>query len=246
VLSDSTGLHMGAGPFMLLYSKALDVSPMSAMKDMDESSKTDLEPETQERPEPRRTYSSVAEEYAQWHPAIRQAVRNWNEQFKTNLEDAGIVDAEGRIAQDPSSETPDSAGEHVLPEDPLARMHFEETEDSMDYDSDAKDIDQEVVMDTSASMAGWGLSAEPPASQENDITSWGPQGQDSGNWDNPVASNYDWGPPESSSGPAWDDDTPNWKASQEDSDDVQGTLVRDVEKAIQVQVTRNIETDADS
>jgi hypothetical protein len=239
---------MGAGPFMLLYSKALDASPTGVMEDMDESSKTDLEPETQERPEPQRTYSSVAEEYAQWHPVMRQAVRNWNEQFRTNLEDAGIVDAEGRIAQDPSSETPDGAGEkheRVLPEDPLSRMHFEETEDSMDYDSDAKDIDQEVVMDTSASMTGWGLSAEPTVSQENDITSWGPRGQDSGNWDNPEASNYDWGPPESSSGPACDD-TSNWKASREESDDIQGTLMHDVEKAIEVQVTRNIETDADS
>jgi hypothetical protein len=240
---------MGAGPFMLLYSKALDTPPTGVMEDTDERSTTGPEQETQERPEPRRTYSTVAEEYAQWHPAMRQAVRNWNEQFRTNLEDAGIVDAEGRIAQDPSSETgpPDSTGEkqeRVLPEDPLARMHFEETEDSMDYDSDAKDIDQEVVMDTS--IPGWGLSNEPTVSQENDITSWGPQGQDSGNWDNPVMSNYDWGPPDSSSGQGWNDDTPNWKASREDSDDIQGTLMRDVEKAIQVQVTRNIETDADS
>jgi hypothetical protein len=239
---------MGAGPFMLLYSKALDASPTGGTDDMEEGPKPDLEPEAQERPEPRRTYSSVAEEYAQWHPVMRQAVRNWNGQFRTNLEDAGIVDAEGRIAQDPSIEagTSDSASEkheRVLPEDPLARMHFEETEDSMDYDSDAKDIDQEVVMDTSASLVGWGLSIEPTVSQESDVAGWDPQAQDSGKWDNP---SYDWGPPESSSGPAWDDDTSNWKTPREDSEDIQGTIIHDVEKAIQVQVTRNIETDADS
>jgi hypothetical protein len=237
---------------MLLYSKKLDASPTSETENTDEKLQEDPEQEMQECPQPRRTYSSVAEEYAQWHPVIRQAVRNWNGQFRTDLEDAGIVDAEGRIAHNSpdeaeSSDSADGKRDRVLPEDPLARMYFEETEDGMDYDSDAKDIDQEVLMDTSTSMAGWGLPTEPAVAQDSDAVGWGPQKGDSERWDNPMASDYVWDPPESSSVPSWDDVTAEWKAeqAQEDGDDIQGTNTRDLEKGIQVQVTRDVETHAD-
>jgi len=240
VLSDPTGLHMGAGPFMLIYSQSLGDSPVGEPEEIEEKGEAEgkeeaeaeaEEPaETREKPAIWRTYSSVAEEYMQWHPAIRHTVRLWNGQFRTALEDAGIVDAEGRVIQDSS----DNVAELVLPEDPLVRIHFEETEDNMEYDSDAKDIDQEeVTMDTSGPMTELDLANDPLTSQEVDLSGWGPQGN-SRKWDE----NQDWG-----TGREMEQD---WKTSQGGGEDIQDTVMGDLEKGIQVKVTRNVESDADN
>ncbi|KIM34465.1 hypothetical protein M408DRAFT_325862 [Serendipita vermifera MAFF 305830] len=229
VLSDPTGLHMGAGPFMLLYSKdvpetvdTIQDEPKSETQDTPEEPKMEDDQEKPPLVDTRRTYSSVAEEYVQWHPHVRNAVRGWNAQFRTQLEDAGVIDLDGKIRQESSSEQ-DAL---FIPEDPLARMHFEETEDAMDYDSDARDI-EEVVMDTTASLASWGIPTDTPVSQEANISGWGPQGKDSGSWDN-VTKEEGWNPIDED--PGWDAVTKEgWKPSGEN-------------KPIEVQVTRDVES----
>lgn len=231
VISDSTGLHMGAGPFMLLYSQEpvpslIDVQdePKSGEDDAQEAKLEEGTEETHQRPSIQHTYTSVAEEYAQWHPSIRQAVRNWNAQFRTTLEDASVVDADGKIRQD----SPGEGGERVLPEDPLARMYFEEQEDSMDYDSDARDI-EEVVMDTTESMTAWGLSNESNVSQGADTTDWGPKGENSSTWDD-ATKEVGWD--RLGEDPGWDAVTNEWKQQS----------ATEGKKGIEVQVTRDVES----
>ena len=226
VLSDSTGLHMGAGPFMLLYSKT-SASSLSTVPEEkpQEDQPVEQEQEKPDRPPLQRSYTTVAEEYAQWHPKIRQTVRNWNAQFRTTLEDAGVVNADGKILQNLSNEQ----GELVLQEDPLSRMYFEETEDSMEYDSDARDIQEDVVMDTTASMAGWGLSDVPTVSQDVDIDGWGPQGKGTGSWDD-ATKEADW---HATKDPEWDEATTkeSWKPSSATE-----------KRGIEVQITRDVES----
>jgi len=58
VLTDSTGLHMGVGPYMLIYSKAVD-----------------LEPESENMEE-------VAAKYDRW---VKDEIGPWNRQFRMQL-----------------------------------------------------------------------------------------------------------------------------------------------------------------
>lgn len=172
VINDATGLHLGAGPFMLFYSKVSPPSSLIAEEPMilDSTSPTQASYDQAEQgvppvdttkevtpPNPKeneRNFEVRKVEFSRWHPLVRKEVKMLNAQFRTALEENGLLDAEGRILQAHGTEATngkdkngedgkqESTTERFMWEDTLARWEDEEIEGTMQYDSDAQEIDE--------------------------------------------------------------------------------------------------------
>lgn len=171
VLNDTTGLHLGGGPFMLFYSKvshprtemAAEASILDSQSPTQElyglpeqESQAAQQPQDPIPPRPQeshRDYETRKEEFSKWHPFIRMEVRKLNAQFRAALEEAGVVDPEGRILQTSATENEKEASraegnngstsmpeEKYMWEDTLARWEDEEFEETIRYDSDPQEI----------------------------------------------------------------------------------------------------------
>jgi hypothetical protein len=170
VLNDTAGLHLGGGPFMLFYSRVshsrtemaaeaslLDSqSPTQELHGLPEQvSQATQQPQDPRPPSPQesqRDYETRKEEFSKWHPFIRMEVRKLNAQFRAALEEAGVVDPEGRILQTSATENEKVSraegdnGNTSMPEekymweDTLARWEDEEFEETIQYDSDPQEV----------------------------------------------------------------------------------------------------------
>jgi hypothetical protein len=109
---------------------------------------------TSPRPqESQRDYETRKEEFSKWHPFIRMEVRKLNAQFRATLEEAGVVNPEGRILQTSATENEKDVSraegdngctsmpeDKYMWEDTLARWEDEEFEETMQYDSDPQEV----------------------------------------------------------------------------------------------------------
>lgn len=196
VLTDVTGLHLGAGPFLLFYSKTNPPPPDSEyILDSRSSSQEQAEPELQPTKSadasgeqstsqnetivtqvPRRTFSILQEEFLQWDFRVRKSVQAINEAFRKELEDAGLVDATGRILSDKEGE------ERYIWEDTLSRMNLEEEEKNIQYDDDAQalmdedgEVEQDEVLVPSSAARPFRLK---PTTAESFLRAQNQQGED--------------------------------------------------------------------
>ncbi|CCA77901.1 hypothetical protein PIIN_00545 [Serendipita indica DSM 11827] len=198
VLGDATGLHMGAGPFMLIYCKA---APLSSLEDDQQAAVDHAEnPNEKDHGDSRAANESkLLEELSQWHPAVRRDILRFNNDFRNNLETSGIVDSDGNIIF--KTDTPSTAEQKNMTceeeailmtslwEDPLSKL--DNGESVADYDDDAREVVMEdtassveavdIEMEEQAARHGWGTSQKRSTADE--WPEWGPSDEARQKWE---------------------------------------------------------------
>ena len=193
---------MGAGPFMLIYSRAAPIL-LPVDNEDEQQVATDQPKDLKKQDYEAIDESKLLEELSQWHPAVRRDILRFNNEFRNNLETAGIVDSDGRIifkSDTPSStekRNPTCEEEAVLMpslwEDPLSKL--DNGESAVDYDDDAQEaimedttnsytgaVDIDIEMEEQAALHGWGKNTKQSTLEE--WPEWGPSDEATERWEN--------------------------------------------------------------
>lgn len=224
VLTDSSGLHLTAGPFMLFYNSLENPEHSSPISQ--EAAQEGLT-----RPLSKETYSLLQRQFSEWNRKVREIVRRANSEFRTQLANEQVIDEEGHLVKQAQDSTSDSPTKTMWV-DPLHYLHIIDEEKEMVYDSDPEEMNMDEITElesheapasrNNTSKGLWNLSTSNEGVKDDTGPGWVPQGDPDMTWEEALTK-------ESSKETNWD----GW-----------GSQSAQEANRIEVQVTRTVETDS--
>ncbi|KAG8836379.1 hypothetical protein FRC18_011510 [Serendipita sp. 400] len=237
VLTDIAGLHFGAGPFMLFYSRCRKGSSSTVM---DEEKSQETAAQSSEAidstDQTQRVYASMLEELSQWHPTLRMEIAQTNAIFREQLEKEGIIDSEGRVLQNSTDGQGQPSQPRALWEDPLSRMDYEDMGDPYVYDDDPIEMEGIELLRSNNFPAGGDYEGKEVEMEERvPALRWETDDKEA------EGSFKGWNPSQKSD-IDWDEVLRESKSLPEPSEDDWTQAPSNRGGVIEVQVTRTVET----
>ncbi|KAG8775917.1 hypothetical protein FRC15_000254 [Serendipita sp. 397] len=237
VLTDIAGLHFGAGPFMLFYSRCRKGSSSTVMdEEKSEETAAQSSEAIDSTDQTQRVYASMLEELSQWHPTLRMEIAQTNAIFREQLEKEGIIDSEGRVLQNSTDGQGQPSQPRALWEDPLSRMDYEDMGDPYVYDDDPIEMEGIELLRSNNFPAGGDYEGKEVEMEERVPASrWETDDKEA------EGSFKGWNPSQKSD-IDWDEVLRESKSLPEPSEDDWTQAPSNRGGVIEVQVTRTVET----